>query len=411
MYFYLGVYFIIELFIIASVWDNPLGNDAQGYVRHAMRVLSHGVLYPSFVELYDVYIQAPGYVNFILAPLFSLTPHPWIVMLVQALMLISCLLLVYTIALMSFGRRVAIVAFILFSVLPSTLFSSAMIATEVPYLFLCLLAYWLVLVSLEKGIWFCVLAGVFYAFAYTLRPLILAFLVPSILLLLLRRKWFCAGVTLVSVLIPLFLYGYIIKKQVGIATVTSTTGGYNLLMTANDKANGLPDHTVFFRSDGIDNKVAKGCYTYSQRDSIWRKLGIEWIKNNPFKYLKLCLTRVPIMWNKDSFGVPYWGGKIPDITTEYDDFVVYQILGMLVSLPFYIICFLCFISILRSFRRWLRIRNVHLLVLFFGVGGTCLLPMEARYHFPYMWVVCIWAANEVERLRERLLVKNKASKR
>ena len=150
----------------------------------------------------------------------------------------------------------------------------------------------------------------------------------------------------------------------------------------------------------------------SEKDSILRRMAIKWIKQHPVKYLKLCVMRVAVMFNKDTWSVPPLLGNLdnPDYAIKSGSITkmaICQIIRMGYSLVYYIVCIAFIISLFKYRKQIISKKGLLLLIFLLGVGGTCLFPMEHRYHYPYMFVICIWAGYLVSNLKKFSEIEDK----
>lgn len=390
---------ILQLVLIIVFYNEPMGNDAKGYEAHAIQNYNLGTFYPSKANLYDVYVQGPGLVN-TLIPVYAIFGSVRPFMFISLLMNVAILFEVLYLGIKFFSPRCAYIAAVLYALLLSNIFVATQINTEVLYLFLALTGFCL---STGRHKWCYALSGILYAMAWTVRPLVLAFAVASIVLFIYERRQ-CVAKSIINVAfmaVPLVILACVNQQRLGTPLISSSTGGYNLLMTAWDGATPLPNHSIYYSVDGFANKDIVSHLTFYERDQKWKHEALTMIGDHPFTYVKLCIERIGIMWNKDTWDIPSLLGHLDDPTYAsshglHGDYVSYQIIRMTYSLLFYIICILAIIGIIRFRNQILSVKGIPLIVLTLGIGGTCLLPMEQRLHYPYIWVVCLCGAMEIE---------------
>lgn len=400
-YVFAAAWATVQLALVLVFFNAPMGNDALGYEGHAIQSYSLGTIYPSQANLYDTYVQGPGLVN-ALIPFYAIFGNVRVFMFMELLMNVCILFEILYIGFRLFSRRTGYIAAVAYALLLSNIFAATQINTEVLYLFLAITAFCL---SLNRRLWLQGVVGLLYAAAWTVRPLVLAFVVASIVFYICKRcQWLARCVLDIAFLaLPLVLLGAVNERRIGTPLVSSSTGGYNLLMTAWDGATPLPNHSIYLYEDGLAHKDIVERLTFYERDKKWRTEAIALIEEHPLTYLKLCVERVIVMWNKDTWDIPNLLGNFdnPVYATRYglhDDFVIYQIVRMLYSLAFYIVCICAIVGIARFRKQIFTLKGTTLVVLLLGISGTCLLPMEQRLHYPYVWVVCLWAAMEIDRI-------------
>lgn len=404
-YVFITIWGLVQLACVIGCYNNDLGSDALGYTRHAIQCSNEGAFYPSINNLHDIYVQAPGLVNFLIL-IYNIFGDVRIFLFFNIIMNVAILLETVYLGKKFFNKTVGYIAGVCYAVLLSNIFAPVVLGSEILYLFLALTGF---VISLKAKPIPLIASGISYAVAYTVRPLVLAFLVASIVYYVyVKRKWLQNSlITIACFTIPLIALGEINQQRVGAPIVTSTTGGYNLLMTAFDKATPLPANFIFFDHDGIGHPYLGSKYTYTERDSIWKGMAVSWIKKHPIRYMIFCVERIFIMWNKDVWSVPYF---LPDnldnptfaiASGSKARMLVCQAIRMCYSIIYYVICALFLISIVKYRKEILSDKGIILLILLLGIGGTCLFPMESRYHYPYMFIVCIWAAYYLYRRLEK----------
>lgn len=400
-YIFVLLWALLQLIIIIAYYHLPFGPDAKGYESHAISCYNLGSTYPSINNLYDTYIQAPGLVN-ALIPVYAIFHSVRPFFFLNLLMNVAILFEIVYLGKKFFSDNVGYLSGVIYALLLSNVFAPANLCSEVHYLFLSLSGFCL---SLKDKPISQILAGGAYALAYTVRPLVLAFVVASIVYHLVRKIKKINPVLLLLtfclILCSIASYNY---KKVGTPLISSSTGGYNLLMTANDHATPLPNHSIYYDKDGFAHSQIVGHLTFYEKNNKWKQEAIAWIKKHPGRYLLLCVERVGVMFNKDVWSVPSLLGNLdnPDYAIKSGSkykIILCQLIKMGYSLWYYLIIIFFVASICKN-RKWIFSKKGVLLLIFaLGVGGTCLFPMEHRYHYPYMFIVAIWAAAYLVNLR------------
>lgn len=396
-----ALWVIAQLIIFYKYWDVPSAfpPDAHLAFNKLMRVCGGGGLYPSLAEIHDEYIQAPGYVNFLWYPFYSITKNILCYRFVNLVMNVGILYMIFDIAQKLFDKKTAYLSCVAYMSLASIAYAPIVLLTEVSFLFFSLLGFRLCM----SGKWrILIVGGISYALAYTIKPQVLAFIVPSIIYLAIKKR----GVThyfaaLTAIIVPLAILGIIINHQVGKPTITSTTGGYTLEMAANDDATGYPNVDRMEDPHGdIYPIVSSKTLTYTQKDSILRNRGKAWIKTHPMQYVKLVLKRIVLMWKSDFWSIQFVNGKVgfsnleTSLSQEQNKIKAFGMVLKVVleRLPYYLILIFFVLSVFKNKSQILSDKGVVLLVLLFGTLGSIFFPMEDRYHYQYLWVLSIWAA-------------------
>lgn len=401
------VWIVLQYILLIGFWRNMFESwpDEAGYINHANRVVFGGGLYPNNCEFFDIYIQSPGFVNFVLAPFVYIFNDILFIRILFVILNSLCLYLIYKIAIYFFNQRVAFITSLLYACLINNLFVPTIISTELPYVFLCLLGLFL---STKKQYVYTILAAFSFALAYTIRPLIIVYIIPIVLLwffidgLKFLFKRLCFFVCFIS--IPLFVYGIYNKNRVGYPLVTSVTGGANLILTGHDMASIQPNYNIWYSKDaGLSHMIWKDSTINAvERDKQWRNLAISHIVHNPLKYLFLCIKRPIVLFNKDTWAMSpilgEWDDGHKSMAKGMKYYLICQVIKTFYSLPYFVVCILFIINVYK--RRNSKLDKNCILLLIFGLGilVQCLFPAEHRYHYPYLWIMCVYASFEFDRL-------------
>ena len=189
----------------------------------------------------------------------------------------------------------------------------------------------------------------------------------------------------------------------GVPAFQSSTSGINLIMTANDKAyGGVATHLWKDTTSTCYIKDAEKL-TFVEKDSIYRARAFEWIKENPGRYAKLYFLKIgglfvedswadrPILGGAGTFGVDVGNGGLFSRQT-----LANLAVRAAKSVVYYAICVLALVWLIKNFKRTLknyRKDGLLLLLLLMGVCSTCLLTVSPRYHYPFMFILVIFAAD------------------
>lgn len=409
-YIFTAIWALVQLVLICVFFNFPMGNDALGYERHAIQNFELGTFYPSQANLYDIYIQSPGLVN-ALIPFYAVFGTVRAFMFLSWLMNIGILFEILFVGFKLFNKRIGYIAAITYALILSNIFAATLVSTEVLYLFLALTGFCLSLSSRKMPQLF---AGLFYVAAWTVRPLVLAFVIASLLYhICCRKAWLSkAIINVVALSVPLIILAIVNQRRVCSPVISSSTGGCALLQVAYPGAKLTPNMGIFYDKDGFARKDVLDHTTFYEKDRKWKHEAIIMIKEHPFKYIALCAARPVIMWNKDTWCVPnFMPDHIDDTNYAIQHhskkrFILCQAIRMCYSLVYYVVCVLFVISIIRFRRLIFTLKGIPLVILLLGVCGTCLFGMEHRYHYPYIWIICLWAAMEIDRILVKRSKKN-----
>lgn len=387
---------IAQIVLVFLFWNMPDGPDERGYVTHALANFANGTTYPSRLNLYDQYIQSPGMVNYFIFQhiLFGTTTFH-IDRAINIILNVCIVLEIYWLAKRFFNERTASLAVILYCVTTTNIFAPVMIITELPYLFLALSGFCL---SLGKRWYAIAIASVIFGIAHTFRPLVLAFMVCSVIFYVIRKRpvWNYALV-IVPYLLVLLSVGFHNKANTGYFVTSSTTGGYNLIMTANDHAMARPDFSTFSDTTNIAYIPHREQVTFAAKDSIYKARAISWIKDHKLKYAGLYVEKIVRLWAGDTWSIPAlskWD-NYDYIVTQPDNgrlLLIRRGIQAVEGLAYYLIIIAFFVSLVKYRREILSAKGLFLLLILLGTAGTCLFTVEVRFHYPYYFAVVLWAA-------------------
>lgn len=375
----------------------PQQGDWGTYIRLANRCYDAGEWYPMKFDLYSKYIFAPGLVNLLIAE-FRLFGTLFVNKVLYLFLNIGVLLNIFLLTKHFFSERIAYISSIIYCALYVNWFIALSANTELPFLFLALSAVCLCVFSGNKA-WKYVFGGVLLGLANWIRPLAVIFVACIILYYFVTRRWTwklsLAGVAMVATVL---LIGFSAKRNLGRICFQSTTSGFNLIMTANDKAFGGVDTKIWKDPTSIayiENEQQKTCF---ERDSIRMTRALAWIEVNPIRYAELYLKKMPILLAEDSwsdqriFGSEPFMYKYKHGLYSKDEFVKKLTFKIMKSIPYYLMLLLVVYSIWKNRKDIFTIKGWILSFFVVGMLLTCLYPVQPRYHYPFIFPLIIWAA-------------------
>lgn len=395
-----GLMLAVQIYLICSYSGAQQLSDYGTYIASAQSCFEHGSWYPMHGNLHDSYIFAPGLINYFVLQLKlfgSLQANAWLNLLLN----LAILGIVFTISRKYFSASAAWWSVTFYSLLYSTWWSVISAGTEVPFLALSLAGIW---IMLRRNPWLSVVAGVCFALANWIRPLVIVFIFVGIIAVWFNRrksvKHFAASV--LSLVIgygaTIYAIGTLSEATCGEFITKSSTGGINLIYTANDKAYGGVASSLCNDSTNTCFIYDEGKYTYAQKDSIWKSRAIEWIKDNPGRYAKLYLLKIPGMFVEDAWpdrSVLPGAGMVDAYVHGHislGEFLPHAIALVAKSLVYYIVLLLFACSLWICRRVIFTVKGIWLLLWLGGVAGTCLLAVTPRYHYPFLFVMIMWGA-------------------
>lgn len=414
-YVFTAIWAFVQIILVVILYNAPLGSDQTGYVTHAMQNCNLGTFYPSQANLYDIYVQAPGFVNFLI-PIYAIFGNVRAYMFVAVFLNVAILFELLYVGFKLFNHRIAYIAAVTYALVLSNIFAPTQVLVEVVHLFFCMTGLCL---SFNRKLWPQVLAGVIYAIAYTMRQSVLIFVVVSLLIYIIQRKYWLGRIfaNIAAFLIPLFILASVNLHRVNYPVVTSLTYGYGKVMLARALQinSPFPQNGMFFDEDNSYHKDAFSHMTFYERNDKWVKEGNKVVENYRLRNIMLIPKRFVIMWNKDTWCVPSFFGNVDNPvyainTHQRQAYINYQLIKMAESIVYYIVFLLFVISLIRNRSQLFTIKGIPLIIIFGGTGVICLGMVESRYHYPYVWIMCLWAAMEVDRILSKYKLKRNNAK-
>lgn len=382
---------LIQIVVVYIFWDFRQGPDAAHYIQEA---LSHvGELYPSQIDMNDSYIQAPGMVNYLILVrtlFFSVKAG----IILNILMNIGIVYEIYYLGKRFFSETTACISVILFCLIPTNLFAPIHQLTEIPFLFFSLLAF---ILSIQKKYYWIILAGLLYAYTYTIRPQVLAFCVVSVIYALTNKVsykyYFCL---LIPYLLLINGIGYYNKVKTGYMITTSSTGGQNLLMSTAEEApvTSFDGKILYDKKYGLSHELLD-TMTFAQRDSVWRAKGREQLFAHPVRYISLVIRKIPYLYAAECWSLPFNFQDLQYVLAQPNPergVIMRRVYQMLWSIPYFIIMLIFFISCFKNRKQIFSQKGLFLLLLAIGTLGSCLFTIEVRYHYPWLIAIVLWAA-------------------
>ena len=395
------VFVVIQLILLFVFFNHPQHSDQITHLRLAMGAYSEGMMYPTVSNLYDKYIVAPGLINFLVFQLRTfgtVSYNGFFQMIMNVIMLWE----VFYIANKLFSKTTGYIAIIVYCLTYSNYMGILVYGTEIPFLFLALSG---VCLCLSKKWYYVLCAAICFFLSNTIRPLVILFVIAVfVYFIYCKVNWKLYVLLIVPFLLINYGYGKFNEVRIGYFVNQSTTGGVNILKTAHDRADGTSEKGSIIMFD------SKSKYAFSnnkdktvfEKDIMWRQAGIEWIKNNPTKYFKMFLKKIPYLYADDAwperlvFGSAFLKSMDKEASADKRFEMIIHLLVK--NVIYYILLALFVFSLFVNRKDILSVKGILLLLLILGTGATVLFPVMPRYHYPFMFVIMIWAAYGAEYL-------------
>lgn len=395
-----AIWIVTQIVLIIVFWGKPLNMDPAVYINLAQECFNNGTWYPMETHIYASYIWAPGFVNFLILQL-KLFGTVNLNAVLNLLMNIGILGNIYYLGSRFFSVRVAALSVIIYCLLYSNLMIVVPACTEIPFLFLALSGFCL---GLSNKTWHIVFGGVLVALANWVRPLSIIFILILLLYWLFRKSNIKSYVAfLVPLLLVVFIIGFTTYNRIGYYVYQSTTSGFNMVQTANDKAYGGVMPGELFKDSTTTLYIKNGAsMTFVEKDSIWRARAYDWIKAHPVRYIGLFFKKMGGMYLEDSWpDKPIFGGN--GVFSMYEsgkmpkaEFMRSVLKMGLKSAVYYVVLLLFILSLYVNRKVLLSEKGMLLLLLVIGTCSNCLLIVSSRYHYTYLFVIVLFAASFVD---------------
>ena len=400
---------ILQIIFLIIYWNHPEVPDAKSYCGHALQCVQDGTIYPSIKNINDSYIHAPGFVN-LLALEYYIFGTFKVNYILNILLNIVILWEIYFLGRKIFNERIANIAVIIYCFIFSNLFAPLHSLSDHPSYFLALSGLCL---ALSKKWYYIALAGVCYAISYTFRPTVMAFVACSIIYLFANRNRFTSYVYL---LIPyIFLLtgiGICNKARIGHYVNTSSLAGYGLAHSANPETSIHADMTVFQHSYNTVTYIPNAeTISFATKDSIWKARSIQWIKENPKKYLSLFIPRL-----LRSYSADWWSLEDIIVVNDYEKAMksnnpeyalkMRRLKQFIESIPYYLMILLFISSLIINRKTIFSKKGILLIITLLALGYSMISVAELRFHYSFIFVMALWAAYGVD----SFLIKKKSQK-
>lgn len=378
-----GLWILAQIAYICIYWDMPQYSDAHNYQQWALDCFNKGTWYPNAEQFYsESYICYAGYINFLIACLHIFGSFKF-VPIINLLLNILQLFALYQICKKVCNQTIACYFSIFYCILLSNISIVAVTTSD-----LFFMAFMMCSLSLiQKNHLLLILSGILIAYANYIRPFAVLYLLPILFYVLYHKfNWkyyvsYFSGIILMTLL--LLTFSYTIN---GTPHISSTTGGINLIIGANDDINGTYNDKVFQEGNigYIENSTA---YDVFQKDSIWKSRSIEWIKENPGKYIAYAPVKMVRLWWADSYSHLLLSNE------KHNNSETAHIISVLVnSLTYYVILLFFCIGILKLGKQIWGYKGIFLIPLVEGCILHMIMYGGMRYHYPFMPIIILYAA-------------------
>src|ERR1035437_3986536 len=417
------LFFIIQ---ISLLFKFPLRytSDSAYYFKLAQDCISQKGIYPLPQHLFEDFIVAPLYVNVItlLLVVFNSSLTIGIFNIIINALQIFLLYKITVIIINGKAARISVILYILY------LNNLGFVLLNLTELLFAVTISSSIYFYLKRKSWSWLLAGIFCGISIAIRPLGWALVISYVFIFMYKiykKEVRFSGLLLL--LIGLFsiilLFGSITKFSFGEFVYTSNNGPLNIIMGANDNANGGYYEKVFEKGE-LGYLEHPENLTYYQKQDFWMKKALSWISAHPVKWIMLFPKKLFNMFAWDDISVSklvfnnfnlynFMKAVREHIPVEnilggfsLIQIILWGLLQLYHHLLYYFILFF-FIFGLIKFRKMVFTNiDLILLLLFIGIGiiMTLVAVGDPRYKYPYMFIFFIFNSLFISKY---LLVKEK----
>ena len=387
-------------------------SDAASYRDLAVYCAEYNTWYPGTNDMFAYYIFGNGYVN-ILSVFQRIYPSEYWIYALNILFTQVIVLCTADIATQLTGRmQTGCIAMTMVCLMGGIWGEVVVARTE-----LCFMAFALMSISfvMRRGWGYMLMAGLAFGVANWVRPLLVIY-VPGMLFYLFMKRTslrrmavFFAGIAIVIVLCGAGSY-----QRIGKFIYQAQTMGINMLMGANDEADGSYMSVVKEGEPGYIQVEGRGGFTFDEYDVEFKNRAIAWILENPIDFLLLVPAKLFYFLATDTYG----GTSFFDNAVETDN-LAYILslkdillgrgeralaLGDLVviwSQLWYMVVFaLYLLNILSGIKkRYILDMGMLHIIFILACGVTVMTVGGARYHMPYLPIFAIGAAVQIDLLK------------
>jgi hypothetical protein len=405
----LSLYFIFQLILLFK-FPIQYSSDSGYYFKLAQDCLAQHGLYPLPQHLYEDYIVAPLYVNTITFLLMFFNSS--IIIGIFNIVLNSLqIILLYKITDSIINERAAKISVILYILYLNNI---GLILLNLTELFFTVTVSAGIYFYLKQKTWAWILTGIFCGLSIAIRPLgwALVLSLSAILIYKIYKKdiGISAIVNLFAGLVGIILiFGYTSKVNFGEFVYTSNNGPLNMLMGANENANGGYYEKVFEKgASGYIEHPER--LAYYQKEQYWQTKAYSWISAHPVKWIMLLPKKLFLIYAWDDIAISplvfdnynlldFLKGikeHIPMGTSFHQystlKIIIWGLLQIYQHLFYFFILFLFIFGIIKYRKNIFKNTNYNLLLLFSFVGIMLTLAAVGapRYKYPYMFIIFIF---------------------
>jgi len=370
----IGVFTLIQVLIIILFGYTPYP-DSDGYQLLAQEAIKYGEPYPvkSLLNTYP-FLWNIGSINITavsLALFHSIVP----LLVIYALMKGITAWMFYALTRKICGSQTALIALVIYLLYPANYGESTSLLSELPFMFFTMLGLQLSIVNNKP-----LFGGMILAVANWFRPMGIVFLAAIIIYFLF--KWRNSLKLVIGYVAMITIIGCATMYRTGLFLYQAKTGWMALMDYSSDHA---PESMMILERSDLN---------VAQKDSAWRSLFMNWLKDHPTEYVKQMPTKLVNTYVSDNVNMCTF---IPDkadkeymyeevsMRTMIDSFPEFSAVQWLtvLNLAIYICIIVGAFCSLYYYNRTSYLLPIGIILI-----GTMVLTLvghgEARFHIPFM---------------------------
>ena len=395
------VFIVIQLVLIFT-FDGKQVSDAGVYLDLAKNAARNNTWYPSADQIGNKYFAAIGYIN-LLALILRFTDDLRFLYLLNfvfnnVILFSGCYIAKNVLK----HKDAALLFTIVFCLFPTFWGEVVQLRTETMFTALAYLAVALSFSRVRLKPFWC---GVLLAAANFVRPTAIVFVLAIFAVFYLYRERKRVYIYLLGAFLAVtVIFGIISDISCGYFVYQPTTSGINLLIGANDDADGSYDSVVFTEGHiGYISDEDKEKMTFQDYDAFYKKQAVNWILEHPIKYMLLIPKKIFYMYATELYSCgTFDNNETAAEGADYINALLAKIkngsrlelldVAAVYSQGIYMVVMLLFAAgIYVSLKKRCVWMIPMYLIFVLGTAMTVLVVGGGRYHYPYLPVIFISA--------------------
>jgi hypothetical protein len=399
-------------------------SDSGYYFKLAQDCISQSGIYPLPQHLFENYIVAPLYVNLIalLLTVFNSSLTIGIFNIILNALQIILLYKITTIIIDEKAARISVILYILY------LNNLGLVLLNLTELLFTTAVSSSIYFYLKRKSWCWLLAGIFCGVSIAIRPLgwalVISFLVIITHKIYKKEVHFSGLIYLLTGLLSIVLiFGSITYLSCSKFVYTSDNGPLNIIMGANDHANGGYYENVFEKGEAGYLEHSENL-TVDQKQEFWMHQAVSWISIHPVKWIMLFPRKLFNMFAWDDISVSKLvfnnftlfnflkalKEHIPLVNIlggfSSTQIIIWALLILYHHLIYYFILFFFIFGLIKFRKIVFNNPDFNMLLLFITIGiiMTLIAVGDPRYKYPYLFIIFIFNSLFISKY---LIVKEK----